>query len=181
MFCNSIALLSSIATASANSFWSFAICRFLTGLAFDNCINIPLIIVLEYMAVSKRTLVVNVAFGLYFAIASTILPWMAYYISNWRYFTYVTAIPLLSVIITPWILPESARWYVSNGMTDKVVEKLRRIAKINHRNPEPRIYDIFVNNLEASDKIQETATVLDLFKTPRLARNTILLILFWKV
>lgn len=65
--------------------------------------------VLEYMAVSKRTLVVNVAFGLYFAIASTILPWMAYYISNWRYFTYVTAIPLLSVIITPWILPESAR------------------------------------------------------------------------
>ncbi|XP_031772778.1 carcinine transporter-like [Apis florea] len=179
MFCNSIALLSSIATASANSFWSFAICRFLTGLAFDNCINIPLIIVLEYMAVSKRTLVVNIAFGVHFAIASTILPWMAYYISNWRYFTYVTAIPLLSVIITPWILPESARWYVSNGMTDKVVEKLRRIAKINHRNPDPRIYDAFVSNLEASDKIQETATVLDLFKTPRLARNTILLILFW--
>lgn len=136
---------------------------------------------LEYMAVSKRTLVVNIAFGLHFAIASTILPWMAYYISNWRYFTYVTAIPLLSVIITPWILPESARWvnsssiksfnfwsfhfqiiikkiysliyainiyiarwYVSNGMTDKVVEKLRRIAKINHKNPEPRIYDAFV-------------------------------------
>lgn len=131
---------------------------------------------LEYMAVSKRTLVVNIAFGVHFAIASTILPWMAYYISNWRYFTYVTAIPLLSVIITPWILPESARWvnswsiksfnfwskwtkiysliyainiyiarwYVSNGMTDKVVEKLRRIAKINHRNPDPRIYDAFV-------------------------------------
>lgn len=128
------------------------------------------------MAVSKRTLVVNIAFGVHFAIASTILPWMAYYISNWRYFTYVTAIPLLSVIITPWILPESARWvnswsiksfnfwskwtkiysliyainiyiarwYVSNGMTDKVVEKLRRIAKINHRNPDPRIYDAFV-------------------------------------
>ncbi|XP_043580460.1 carcinine transporter-like isoform X6 [Bombus pyrosoma] len=179
MFCNGIALFASIFTASANSFWSFAVCRFLTGLAFDNCINIPLIIVLEYMAVSKRTLVVNIAFGVYFAVASTILPWIAYYIANWRYFTYVTAMPLLSVAITPWILPESARWYVSNGMMDKVVEKLRRIARINRRNPDSRIYDIFVSNMEASDKIQESATLLDLFKTPRLARNTILLVAFW--
>ncbi|XP_012245549.1 carcinine transporter isoform X2 [Bombus impatiens] len=179
MFCNGIALFASIFTASANSFWSFAVCRFLTGLAFDNCINIPLIIVLEYMAVSKRTLVVNIAFGVYFAVASTILPWIAYYIANWRYFTYVTAIPLLSVAITPWILPESARWYVSNGMMDKVVEKLRRIARINRRNPDSRIYDIFVSNMEASDRIQESATLLDLFKTPRLARNTILLVAFW--
>ncbi|XP_050574903.1 carcinine transporter-like isoform X2 [Bombus affinis] len=179
MFCNGVALFASIFTASANSFWSFAVCRFLTGLAFDNCINIPLIIVLEYMAVSKRTLVVNIAFGVYFAVASTILPWIAYYIANWRYFTYVTAIPLLSFAITPWILPESARWYVSNGMMDKVVEKLRRIARINRRNPDSRIYDIFVSNMEASDKIQESATLLDLFKTPRLARNTILLVAFW--
>ncbi|XP_076477130.1 carcinine transporter-like isoform X1 [Bombus vancouverensis nearcticus] len=179
MFCNGIALFASIFTASANSFWSFAVCRFLTGLAFDNCINIPLIIVLEYMAVSKRTLVVNIAFGVYFAVASTILPWIAYYIANWRYFTYVTAIPLLSVAITPWILPESARWYVSNGMMDKVVEKLRRIARINRRNPDSRICDIFVSNMEAPDKIQESATLLDLFKTPRLARNTILLVAFW--
>ncbi|XP_076483486.1 carcinine transporter-like isoform X1 [Bombus vancouverensis nearcticus] len=179
MFCNGIALFASIFTASANSFWSFAVCRFLTGLAFDNCINIPLIIVLEYMAVSKRTLVVNIAFGVYFAVASTILPWIAYYIANWRYFTYVTAIPLLSVAITPWILPESARWYVSNGMMDKVVEKLRRIARINRRNPDSRICDIFVSNMEAPDKIQESATLLDLFRTPHLARNTILLVAFW--
>ncbi|XP_034173992.1 carcinine transporter-like isoform X1 [Osmia lignaria lignaria] len=179
MFCNSIALLSSIATANANSFWSFATCRFLTGIAFDNCINIPLIIVLEYMAVSKRTLVVNVAFGIYFAVASTILPWIAYYVSNWRYFTYITAIPLLSVFITPWILPESARWYISNGMMDKVVRKLRRIARINRRYPDPRIYDVFVGNLETSERLHETATIFDLFKSPRLAKNTILLVLFW--
>ncbi|KZC09852.1 Organic cation transporter protein [Dufourea novaeangliae] len=179
MICNGLALLSSIATANANSFWTFSASRFITGLAFDNCINIPLIIVLEYMAVSKRTLVVNIAFGIYFAIASTILPWIAYYISNWRYFTYVSALPLLSVFITPWILPESARWYVSNGQMDKVLEKLRRIARINQRKPDPRIYEVFVVSVYRS-LVRETATVFDLFKTPRLARNTILLALFWK-
>lgn len=179
MFCNSIAFLASIATASANSFWSFSICRFLTGLAFDNCINIPLIIVVEYMAVNRRTLVVNVAFGIYFALGSTILPWIAYYIADWRYFAYVSALPMLSVFVTPWILPESARWYVSNGMTDKVIQKLRRIARVNRKNPDGRIYDTFVRNLDSSERLTETATVFDLFKTPRLARNTILLVCFW--
>ncbi|XP_017878840.1 carcinine transporter-like isoform X2 [Ceratina calcarata] len=181
MVCNSLGLLGSVATASANSFWSFAFCRFLTGLAYDNCIDIPLIIVLEYMAVEKRTLVVNVAFGLYFAVASTVLPWMAYYIANWRYFTYVSALPLLSVFITPWILPESARWYVSNGKLDKVVEKLRKIARINRVNPDPRIYQEFTSNFETSSRKHDTATVFDLFKTPRLARNTVLLVFFWSL
>ncbi|KOC69918.1 Solute carrier family 22 member 3 [Habropoda laboriosa] len=180
MVCNTIALFSSIATASANSFWSFALCRFLTGLAFDSCINMPLIIVLEYMAISKRSLVVNVAFGIYAAVISTLLPWIAYYVASWRYFTYITALPLLSVVITPWILPESARWYVSNGKTDKVIEKLRRIARINRRKPDPRIYDAFAANLESSGRQRETATVFDLFRSPRLARNTVLLVVFWK-
>ncbi|XP_024871018.1 solute carrier family 22 member 3-like [Temnothorax curvispinosus] len=109
ILCNGIGFLASAATASANTFLSFAVCRFFTGLAFDNCINIPLIIVLEYMAVNRRTLVVNVAFGIYFAVGSTVLPWIAYYVANWKFFAYVSAIPMVSAFITPWILPESAR------------------------------------------------------------------------
>ncbi|KAG5338132.1 S22A3 protein, partial [Acromyrmex charruanus] len=181
MFCNGIGLLASIATASANTFWSFAVCRFLTGLAFDNCINIPLIIVLEYMAVKRRTLVVNVAFGIYFAVGSTVLPWVAYYVANWRLFTYVSAIPMMSVFITPWILPESARWFVANGRIDKMLQKLRRIAKINKKCPDTRIFEIFVRNLTATNSQKESATIFDILKLPRLAKNTILLILFWSL
>ncbi|KAM0735441.1 Carcinine transporter [Formica fusca] len=181
MLCNGVALLASIATASANTFWSFAVCRFLTGLAFDNCINIPLIIVVEYMAVNRRSLVVNVAFGLYFGIGSTVLPWIAYYVANWRFFAYVSALPMMSVFITPWILPESARWFVANGRIDKVVQKLKRIAKVNKKSPDTRIYEIFIRNLSASDMQTESATLFDLVKSPRLAKNSILLIFFWSL
>ncbi|XP_066602060.1 carcinine transporter-like isoform X2 [Prorops nasuta] len=179
VMCSGIALVASIATASANSFATFAICRFLTGLAFDNCINIPLIIVLEYMAVRRRTLVVNVAFGVYFAVASTILPWVAYYIANWRIFAYVSALPMISAIITPWILPESARWYVANRKTEEVVEKLKKIARTNEKFPDPKIYEVFVKNVHDVDRRTESATVFDLFKSPRLAKNTLLLCAFW--
>lgn len=44
MLCNGIGLMATVITASAKNFWFFAISRFLTGLAFDNCINIPLVI-----------------------------------------------------------------------------------------------------------------------------------------
>lgn len=74
--------------------------------------------VVEYMAVKRRTLVVNVAFGLYFAVGSTVLPWIAYYIANWRFFAYVSAVPMMSVFITPWILPESARYDILSSIFD---------------------------------------------------------------
>lgn len=86
---------------------------------------------------------------------------------------------MLSVFVTPWILPESARWYVTNGKIDKVVHKLRRIAYINRKNPDPRVYDIFARNMSTSSRPTESATICDLFRSPRLARNSILLILFW--
>ncbi|XP_012276484.1 carcinine transporter [Orussus abietinus] len=179
MVLNGIALIATIATAFASDFWSFAICRFFAGLAFDNCINIPLIVVVEYMAVNKRTLVFNMTFGLFFALLSTMLPWVAYFIADWRNFTYVSSIPILLCLLTPWIIPESARWYISKGRMEKVFEKLQKIATVNGRTFDPKIYGKFVKGLKESSHNAENATLLDLFRTPRLAKHAILLILFW--
>ncbi|XP_051159902.1 carcinine transporter-like isoform X1 [Leptopilina boulardi] len=179
VYCNIAALIATIASANTGAFWSFAICRFFSGFAFDNVINIPLIIVMEYVAVKRRTMVVNVAFGVYFAIASTAIPWIAYYVANWRYFAYVISVPFFLSLVTPWILPESARWFISNGKIDQVLMKLRKIAKINGMNPHPRVYEIFTLNVKAAYKEKESATLLHLFKTPRLAKNIILLVALW--
>ncbi|KAJ8676291.1 hypothetical protein QAD02_012078 [Eretmocerus hayati] len=180
VLCSTCGLLASIATALfTHSFITFAVCRFFTGLAFDNVLNIPLIIVVEYMAVRRRSLVVNVAFGLYFAMGSTLLPWAAYYIADWRQLCFISALPMASCFITPWIVPESARWYVSNRMSDKVIEKLKRIASVNKVKPDPSFYETFYRNLESAENITESANLLDLFRTPRLAKITIILTAFW--
>lgn len=85
--------------------------------------------VVEYMAVNRRTLVVNVAFGLYFALGSTVLPWIAYYVANWRFFAYVSALPMMSVFITPWILPESARYDILHQSLIKLFSFIVMILK----------------------------------------------------
>jgi len=81
------------------------------------------------MAVKRRTLVVNVAFGLYFAFGSTVLPWTAYYIANWRFFAYITAVPMMSVFITPWILPESARYDILHQSLTEAIFFSRNIKR----------------------------------------------------
>lgn len=65
--------------------------------------------VIEYVGPKYRTLVANMSFGLYFAAAASLLPWIAYWISNWRILSMVTACPMVVAFIGPWIVPESAR------------------------------------------------------------------------
>lgn len=42
--CNVLAGLAGIATAFSYSFWSFTLCRFIVGFAFDNCFTIMYIL-----------------------------------------------------------------------------------------------------------------------------------------
>ncbi|XP_050495880.1 carcinine transporter-like [Bombus huntii] len=152
MFCNGIALFASIFTASANSFWSFAVCRFLTGLAFDNCINIPLII-------GKPSTK---------AFATTRDEYIDFVIVKDRFIDF-------HVVEDSYILIFLNR-VIQGGCLNCVRAKgtTRIISFVNYSRNK-----FLQSNMEAPDKIQESATLLDLFKTPRLARNTILLVAFW--
>ena len=69
-------------------------------------------LVIEYVGPKYRTLIANMSFGIYFALAASLLPWVAYWISNWRILSVVTALPLVVAFITPWIVPESARFEI---------------------------------------------------------------------
>jgi len=47
--------------------------------------------------------------AIFFTTASCALPWIAYYIADWKMFAIVTSAPLLLAIFTPFVVPESAR------------------------------------------------------------------------
>ncbi|XP_044008033.1 organic cation transporter 1-like [Aphidius gifuensis] len=180
--CNAVGFFASIATSFCNSFWSFAIVRMIVGMSFDNCFSFLFIIVIEYVGPKYRTIVTNMSFGIYYAIASSILPWIAYWIANWKILSVVTALPLAIAFLGPWIVPESARWYLTAGKIDKAIEMLKKIEKINGKNVDPDIYNEFknsCNDIIENDKKFNNYTVLDLFKLPRLARITITLVFYW--
>ncbi|XP_047106772.1 organic cation transporter protein-like [Schistocerca piceifrons] len=179
---NAVGAAAGIATAFASSFWAFCLCRFLVGLAFDNCFTMMYILVLEYVGPQWRTFVANMSIALYFTLASCLLPWIAYFVADWKLLCIATSVPLLLALVTPWVVPESARWLVSQGKIDKALRIMKKFEKINGKKIDPQIYKDFEDSCHKICKEEEqdkSYSVLDLFRTPRLRRITILLIIIW--
>nr|XP_029729164.1 organic cation transporter protein [Aedes albopictus] len=180
--CNVIGFVAGVVTAFVGNFWQFALCRFLVGFAFDNCFTMMYILVLEYVGPKWRTFVANMSIALFFTAASCALPWIAYYLANWQLFAIVTSAPLALAILTPWLVPESARWLVSQGKVDKAINILKKFEKINKKNVDAKVYQDFTEScvrLQEEEAANSSYSVLDLFKTPRLRNITILLIVIW--
>ncbi|CAH1169608.1 unnamed protein product [Phaedon cochleariae] len=179
---NVVGFVSGCATAFCGSFWAFCVCRFIVGMAFDNCFTMMYILVLEYVGPKWRTFVANMSIAIFFTFAASILPWLAYYLADWRLLCYVTSAPLAFAVLTPWLVPESARWLVSQGQTDKAIGILRKFERINKTKVGENIYEQFRSSCAKAQKEEDadrTYTVLDLFKTPRLRKITVVLIVLW--
>ncbi|XP_071442498.1 organic cation transporter protein-like [Hetaerina americana] len=182
---NVVGAVAGIATAFlSTSFWAFCALRFLVGLAFDNCFTMMYILVLEYVGPSWRTFVANMSIAIYFTLGTVTLPWIAYAISDWRYFAIASSAPLLLAALTPWMVPESARWLVSQGKVDKAIKIMKKFEKINGKKIEPRVYEEFKEScvkIKKDEEEERKYSILDIFKTPRMRRTTILLIIIWMI
>lgn len=140
------------------------------------------IAVLEYVGPKWRTFVANMSIAIFFTIASCMLPWIAIYLKSWQLLTLVTSAPLCLSLLTPWLVPESARWLVSQGKIEKAVKILRKFEKINRTEVKPEIYDKFQKSctqLQKEEAANSTYSTIDLFKTPRLRQITLLFIVIW--
>ncbi|XP_026679608.1 organic cation transporter protein [Diaphorina citri] len=120
--------------------------------------------------------------AIFFTLAASLLPWIAYYVANWQYLCVITSLPLLVAVITPWIVPESARWLVSQGRVDEAVVIMKRFEKINNKKVDPKLYQQLKETCQRQAKQEidgKRYSVLDLFRTPRLRNITCLLIVIW--
>ncbi|XP_002035519.2 organic cation transporter protein [Drosophila sechellia] len=179
---NMMGLLAGVGTAFVSNFWEFAIMRFFVGFAFDNCFTMMYILVLEYVGPKYRTFVANMSIAIFFTGAACLLPWIAYFLADWKLLAIVTSAPLLLVIFTPFVVPESARWLVSQGKVEKAVGILKKLEKGNGRQVPPQTYQIFTDSckrMQEQEAQNGKYSVLDLFKSPRLRRTTLLLIVIW--
>ncbi|XP_012136352.2 organic cation transporter protein [Megachile rotundata] len=180
---NLIALIGSISTIFTKKFWQFCACRFIVGMAYDNIFVIAYILVLEYVGPKWRTFAANMSYGIFFTLGAISVPWIAYEIANWRLFAIVTAAPFAIVIIAPFTIPESIRWLISVGQIKKATKIIRRIEKVNKVKIPEDVYEEFIDDCTKTAEAASTEvhTLMDLFKTRRLRRFMILLLLSWGI
>lgn len=169
-------------TIFANNEIMFAISRFISGIATDSNFVMMYILVLEYISPRMRTIGLNLCIGIFYCVGSVVSPWIAVWLGNWRLYLMATIAPALIVPLFYFILPESAQWLIANQKTEKALACYRKIAKFNRKEIDDAFMKDFhrcADNIIARRKL-ETAnpSLIDLFKTPRLRKLT--LILFFK-
>lgn len=141
-----------------------------------------------------RTFVANMSIAIFFTFASCLLPWIALYLANWKYFAIFVSAPLVLAVFTPFCVPESARWLVSQGQTKRAMTILRKVARINRQPVDENIFKKFETDCEELKRREDELTtecapdgtkkvksysILDLFRSPHLCKITVLLIIIW--
>ncbi|XP_029698699.1 solute carrier family 22 member 13-like isoform X1 [Takifugu rubripes] len=104
-----------------------------------------------------------------------VLPGIAYLLHNWRIMQLVIVSPVLLLLgFSYWLLPESARWLLTQGRKEAAQKELQRAARVNGR----EIPETLLEKLEMETPLKR-ANILDLFKISYLRKRTFILGTIW--
>ncbi|KAH8415679.1 hypothetical protein KR222_008658, partial [Zaprionus bogoriensis] len=177
-----LALFGSLFTSMSRNFVAFAFTRLVVGASYDTCFTMIYILVLEYVGPTYRTFVANMSLALFYSPFTVLVPWIAFFLGDWRVFAAVGAVPIVLALLSYCILPESARWLVSVGKIDDAILILQRISRWNNRPISKPMWASFRDSCELFYREEfegRSFTVFSIFKRRRLARYMIVMIFIW--
>lgn len=180
---NSIVLISGIATPFAFDFASFLIVRFVMGLSFMTFFLSLLMLTLEYVSLEKRAVIGNLSLAIAMSFGGAYQPWILKVVQDWKILHHILFGQTIIIFIAPWFIKESSRWLIQKGRIDEAIDILKDIAEENGQNVSPLIYEAFRKSaiLEYEKTKELNLTFLDLFRTPNIRRNVLLMICNWSL
>ncbi|XP_030373815.1 organic cation transporter protein-like [Scaptodrosophila lebanonensis] len=160
----------------------FSMGRFISGLSTDTVYYLMFILVFEYLSPKRRTFGLNIVVAVFYCMALIASPWLAIWVGTWRHYLWVASLPALGVLCYPCLLFESAEWLLTKQRYDKAANCLRRIAKINGRQVDESVFEEFKEfyrnkTMEQSKFNTQMDTFMDMFRTPRMRKFTIILLI----
>ncbi|CAF4937621.1 unnamed protein product [Pieris macdunnoughi] len=112
-----------------------------------------------------------------FSVGLAVMPFLYWWLRDWKTFVIVTTAPLLPFIMFSWNIPESARWLYVEGKSKQCVKLLNKIAQVNNSKLKPDTEKELLS--VRKQKSSSSFGSLALFTGARLAFNTILILLLW--
>lgn len=155
--------------------YHFLLCmRFLVGCAHHTVSHLPFLIVVEYCGISSRTVPLMMVMASY-TFASLTVPWLAMALPSWRYLAMISCSAIIPVLACYKIIPESASWLVVKGRIDQAVAQYKLVARINNREfKDEEVTKALIKERELDSREKEKASIVQLFKTPNLRINALL-------
>uniref|UniRef100_A0AC35EWX1 Organic cation transporter n=1 Tax=Panagrolaimus sp. PS1159 TaxID=55785 RepID=A0AC35EWX1_9BILA len=137
---------------------------------------------MELISASYRSMA-SIFAGALFATGQAILGTVAYFVTDYRMLQLYLTLPLIIFISYIWLIPESARWLVSQRRYEEADKILRMVARRNGRNMPEKWWDELEidGDTIASRTRKRKKNFLDLLKTPKTRIRTLVMFFCWPV
>nr|CAD2180429.1 unnamed protein product [Meloidogyne enterolobii] len=158
----------------------YGLFRICVGFAHPGIFVIAVIISMEMVGPSKRKMAAAFT-GIFFALGQVLLGGLAYFVRDYQLLhAYVTIPAIFFFPIGGMIVPESARWLISQERYEEADKVLRTAARINGRQlPERWWQDI--DDYSKESKPARKHNYLDLVRTPRIRTISLATFFCWPV
>ncbi|XP_053568918.1 solute carrier family 22 member 13 [Bombina bombina] len=164
-----------VGTAFVSQFYVYTTLRCFVGIAMSGLFINNLVLVSEWVGSAQRAYA-TITGHICFAIGCMILAGLVYGVRNWRLFQIIGSVPTALLFFYIWVLPESPRWLLTKGKTEKAKKLLQRAAHINKRT----FNEELISELH-EDKITKSANMTDLFRSQKLRKITFIMCFVWFV
>uniref|UniRef100_A0A673CR50 Solute carrier family 22 member 13b n=1 Tax=Sphaeramia orbicularis TaxID=375764 RepID=A0A673CR50_9TELE len=160
-------LLFGVGVAFSPNIYVYIALKFVCGFSVSGILANAFVIGGEWSDSSKFALCTTIC-HVFFPLGLIMLSGIAYLIRNWRILQLVLFCPLVIVLgIFYWVLPESARWLLTQGKKEQAIKEIQRAARVNKRS----ISEDLLNKVRGK--------ILDIFEIPYLRKRIAIMSFTW--
>ncbi|XP_037673576.1 solute carrier family 22 member 1 [Choloepus didactylus] len=170
-----ICAVSGVLMAFAPSYGSMLSFRLLQGLVSKGSWTSGYILITEFVGSGYRR-TVAILYQMAFTVGLVLLSGVAYAIPHWRWLQLAVSLPTLLCLLYYWCVPESPRWLLSQKKNTQAVKIMDYISQKNGKLPPANLKMLSLEE-DVTEKL--SPSFVDLFRTPRLRRNTLILMYLW--
>ena len=156
----------------------FTIMRIITGFGTKGLFMVAFVLTVECVGPKAATLL-GIAINIPFAVGGMIFSWEAYSFRNWYSLQLVGHLPTLLLLLLWFFIPESPRWLIASGQSDKAVKIINQGAKANSKTTPVHLYTVKESKKQANKDGKKKITILDLFRPTTILFRTLNLFFQW--
>ncbi|XP_077100713.1 solute carrier family 22 member 13b [Siphateles boraxobius] len=164
-----------VGVAFSPNIYVYIALRFVVGTTVSGISMNTFVLGTEWCGSAKRALF-TILSHCFYAIGLMLLSGVAFGIRKWRILQLVLSAPVGLFCVYYWILPESARWLLTQGKQDRAKKEILKAARINGR----KVPETLLDKMEAENTAKK-GSMLDLFRVDYLRKRALIMCYMWFV